>query len=144
MDSAVLQISSDKYKLDIDMIHTFLHHHAPWAKGISYKTVKQAIEGSLCFGAYLGTQQVGFARIVTDFATFGYLCDVFVLPEFRSKGYARALIQYISESKVLRDLRRMVLVTSDAHHVYRPFGFESLAHPERNMELHRPDVYTRR
>lgn len=143
MDNAVLQISSDKHRLDVDMIHTFLHDHAPWAKGIAYETVKQAIEGSLCFGAYLGEQQVGFARVVTDHATFGYLCDVFVLPEFRSKGYARALMKNISEHKLLSGLRRIVLVTSDAHHVYRPFGFENLAHPERYMELHRPDIYTR-
>ena len=70
MDSAVLQISSDKHKLDVGMIHTFLHHHAPWAKGISYETIKQAIEGSLGFAVYLGTQQVCFARVVTDFPTF--------------------------------------------------------------------------
>ena len=124
------------------MIHTFLHRHTPWAKGVAYETVKQAITGSLCFGAYLGSQQIGFARVVTDYATFGYLCDVFVLPEFRSKGYARALMKHIFESDLLSKLRRIVLVTSDVHEVYRPFGFENLAHPERYMELHRPDIYT--
>lgn len=141
MTNAALRISSDKSELDIDVIHAFLRDHAAWSKGISRKTVERAIEGSLCFGAYLGEHQIGFARVVTDMATFGYLCDVFVLPEYRSRGYAAELMRHIFGSETLKGLRRIVLVTSDAHGVYLPHGFTALAHPDRYMELHRPDVY---
>ena len=136
-----LRISSDKSELDIGVIHAFLRDHAAWSKGISRNTVERAIEGSLCIGAYLGGRQIGFARVVTDMATFGYLCDVFVLPEYRSRGYAAEMMRYIFDSEMLKGLRRIVLVTSDAHGVYSPHGFTGLAHPERYMELHRPDVY---
>jgi GNAT superfamily N-acetyltransferase len=119
----LLRVSSDKRELDVDMIHTFLSQQAPWAKGISRATLDRAIEGSLCFGAYLGTRQIGFARVVTDLATFAYLCDVFILPESRSNGYAAALIARIFESDVFLSMRRIVLVTSDAHELYRPVGF---------------------
>lgn len=141
MSIDVLRISSDKSELDIDVIHAFLHNHAAWSKGIPRATVERAIEGSLCFGAYLGERQVGFARVVTDMATFGYLCDVFVLQEFRSRGYAAALMRHIFGSDLLSGLRRIILVTTDAHGVYRPHGFTGLGHPERYMELHRPGVY---
>jgi GNAT superfamily N-acetyltransferase len=136
-----LRISSDKKELDIDVIHAFLRDHAAWSKGIPRETVERAIEGSLCFGAYLGSCQIGFARVVTDMATFGYLCDVFILPEYRSRGYAAALMDHIFGADLLKGLRRIVLVTTGAHGVYRQHGFEALAHPERYMELHRPDVY---
>lgn len=141
MNTDLLRVSTDRHELDIDMIHAFLHDHAPWSIGISRRTVERAIEGSLCFGAYLGKRQVGFARVVTDFATFGYLCDVFVLPEFQSRGYAAALMQHIFDSDRLKGLRRIVLVTSNAHGLYRRYGFEDLAHPGKYMELHRPDIY---
>jgi GNAT superfamily N-acetyltransferase len=141
MEIDALRISSDKGELDIDVIHAFLRDHAAWAKGIPRATVERAIEGSLCFGAYLGKRQVGFARVVTDMATFGYLCDVFVLPDYRLRGYAAALMHHIFDSDLLKGLRRIVLVTSNAHDVYQPYGFEALANPERYMELHRPDVY---
>ncbi|WP_207004404.1 GNAT family N-acetyltransferase [Trinickia mobilis] len=136
-----LRISSNKSELDIDVIHAFLRDHAAWSKGIPRETVERAIEGSLCFGAYLGKRQIGFARVVTDMATFGYLCDVFVLPEYRAHGYAAAVMRHIFGSDLLKGLRRIVLVTSDAHGVYRPHGFNGLTHPEWYMELHRPDVY---
>lgn len=136
-----LRISSDKRELNIDVIHAFLHDHAAWSKGIPRETLERAIEGSLCFGAYLGKRQIGFARVVTDMATFGYLCDVFVLPEYRSRGYAAALMRHIFDADLLNGLRRIILVTTDAHGVYRPHGFTALANPERYMELHRPDVY---
>ncbi|HEV3104590.1 MAG TPA: GNAT family N-acetyltransferase [Trinickia sp.] len=141
MDHDVLRISADKHELDIDLIHAFLRDHASWSLGIARNTVERAIEGSLCFGAYLGRRQVGFARVVTDMATFGYLCDVFVLPEFQSRGYAAALMAHILDSDLLKGLRRIVLVTSDAHGLYQQYGFERLAHPEKYMEVHRPDVY---
>src|SRR6202162_714386 len=141
MNSQTLRISSDKDELEIEVIYNFLHEHAEWAKGISRDTVVRAINGSLCFGAYLGTKQVGFARVVTDMATFGYLCDVFVLPKFRSKGYASALMKHIFDLTLIKGMRRIVLVTSDAHRVYRPFGFENLSHPDKYMELHRPHIF---
>lgn len=141
MTDAPLRISTDKRELDVDVIHAFLRDQAPWSLGIARHIVERAIEGSLCFGAYLGERQVAFARVVTDYATFGYLCDVFVLPEYRSRGYAAALVQHIFEAEPLTQLRRIVLVTTDAHGLYRPCGFEALAHPHKYMELHRPDVY---
>lgn len=135
-------ISSDKHALDIDMIFTFLHDHAYWSKGIARETLERAIDGSVCFGAYLAGRQVAFARLVTDMATFAYLCDVFVLPEYRQRGYGQALIRHILDSGWIKGLRRIVLVTSDAHELYRPNGFSALASPEKYMEIARPDIYT--
>jgi GNAT superfamily N-acetyltransferase len=97
-----LRISSDKRALDIDMIHAFLRDHAYWSKGIPKETVERAIEGSLCFGGFVGDKQVAFARLVTDMATFAYLCDVFVLPEYRGHGYGRALMAISSNPICLR------------------------------------------
>lgn len=142
VDTDVLHISTNKHELDLDMIHAFLHDQAPWSIGIARHTVERAIEGSLCFGAYLGKRQVGFARVITDFVTFGYLCDVFVLPEFQSRGYAALLMQHVVDSDVLQGLRRIVLVTSNAHGLYRRYGFDKLAHPEKYMEVHRPNIYS--
>lgn len=136
-----LHISSDKRALDIDMIHAFLSDQAYWSKGIPRETLERAIEGSVCFGAYVQHKQVAFARLVTDMATFAYLCDVFVLPEYRANGYGRALMSHIFDSDLLKGLRRIVLVTSDAHELYRPLGFQSLGSPEKYMEIARPDIY---
>ncbi|MGN4067982.1 GNAT family N-acetyltransferase [Burkholderia gladioli] len=138
-----LRISSDKRELDVDAIHAFLHDHAPWSLGIPREVVQQSIDGSLCFGAFLGETFVGFARLVTDLATFAYLCDVFVLPEHRGQGHARTLIDQVFADPRVSGLRRIALVTSDAHGLYAPAGFVAPAHPERWMELHRPEVYRR-
>lgn len=139
--SPALRISTDRRELDVDTIHAFLRDHAPWALGIPREVVQQSIDGSLCFGAFVGDTFVGFARLVTDLATFGYLCDVFVLPAHRGHGYARVLIDTIFADPRVTKLRRVALVTSDAHGLYAPAGFAAPAHPERWMELHRPDVY---
>jgi GNAT superfamily N-acetyltransferase len=144
MTHTELTISTDHLAMDLDMIHAFLTEHTAWARGISRETVAQSLDGSLCFGGFVGAKQVAFARLVTDYATFGYLCDVFVLEPFRGQGYAKALMRAVFESPMTQKLRRIVLVTTDAHAVYRPFGFEPVAHPERYMELHRPDIYTSR
>ncbi|WP_436408029.1 GNAT family N-acetyltransferase [Burkholderia oklahomensis] len=136
-----LRFSTDKAELDIDAIYAFLRDEARWSKGIPRDVVERAIAGSLCFGAYLDGRLVGFARLVTDQATFAYLCDVFVLSEHRGKGYGRALIDHVFAHDTVRGLRRVALVTTDAHALYRPVGFTAPAHPERWMELHRPDVY---
>jgi len=141
VQAAELTISSDKADLDIEMIHAFLSRQTAWAQGMSRDTLERAIAGSLCFGGYVGGRQIAFARPITDEATFAYLCDVFVLPDYRGKGYASALMKHIFASPSLTGLRRIVLVTTDAHHVYRPHGFRELANPERYMELHDPDVY---
>ncbi|MDR6449044.1 GNAT family N-acetyltransferase [Paraburkholderia sp. 22099] len=141
MQAAELTISSDKANLDIEMIHAFLSRQTAWAKGMPRDTLERAIAGSLCFGGYVGGRQIAFARLITDEATFAYLCDVFVLPDYRGKGYASALMKHVFASPSLTGLRRIVLVTTDAHHVYRPHGFRELANPERYMELHNPDVY---
>ncbi|MFD1558492.1 GNAT family N-acetyltransferase [Paraburkholderia silviterrae] len=138
----VLRISSDNSELDIDVVYDFLHKHAAWSKGIGRETVERAIERSLCFGGYLGQRQVAFARVVTDMATFAYLCDVFVLPEFQTRGYAHALLDHIFGSDLLKGLRRIVLVTSNAHGVYKRHGFTNISHPERYMELYRPNIYS--
>lgn len=141
MQANDLTISSNKADLDIEMIYTFLTQQTPWAKGMPRDTFERAVAGSLCFGGYLDGRQIAFVRLVTDQATFAYLCDVFVLPEYRGKGVASALLKHIFASPSLTGLRRIVLVTSDAHHVYAPHGFTGLANPERYMELHNPAIY---
>lgn len=142
MQSERLHISSDKHALDIDTIHAFLSDRAYWSKGIPRDTLERAIDGSVCFGGYVRGKQVAFARLVTDGATFAYLCDVFVLPEYRNRGYGQALISHIFDSELIKGLRRVVLVTSDAHELYRPHGFQALGSPERYMEIVRADIYS--
>ncbi|KVK87279.1 MULTISPECIES: GNAT family N-acetyltransferase [Burkholderia] len=139
--TSALRFSTDNAELDIDAIHAFLRDEAHWSTGIPRDVVERAIAGSLCFGAYLDERLVGFARLVTDRATFAYLCDVFVLRAFRGNGYGGALIDHVFAHDAVRGLRRVMLVTSDAHGLYRPVGFVAPAHPERWMELHRPNVY---
>ncbi|WP_322079118.1 GNAT family N-acetyltransferase [Burkholderia cepacia] len=141
---ATLRFSTDKHELDVDAIFDFLHRDAYWSQGIPRDVVEKAIEGSLCFGAYVGDRLVGFARLVTDHATFAYLCDVFVLPAERGNGYGRALIDHVFAQEMVQGLRRIMLVTSDAHELYRPVGFGPCANPERVMEIRRPDIYAKR
>jgi N-acetylglutamate synthase-like GNAT family acetyltransferase len=133
-------ISSDPQKLDLEVIHGYLTR-SYWAQGISKEIVQKAIEGSLCFGVYHFDKQVGFARVVTDHATFAYLCDVFVLEEHRGKGLSKKLMEAIMKHPSLQGLRRFMLVTKDAHGLYEPFGFQRPPIPDRYMEIHRPDVY---
>lgn len=135
-------ISCDTSKLDLAVVHGFLST-SYWALGLPQHVLHRAIEGSLCFGLYLGDSQVGFARIITDKATFAYLCDVFVLEAFRGKGLGRWLMEAIISHPDLQGLRRFVLVTRDAHGLYEQFGFRPLARPDGYMECHRPDIYTR-
>ena len=134
-------ISTDRSRLDIDVIHHFLTN-SYWAKGIPRETVARSIEHSLCFGIYNETGQVGFARVITDYATFAYIGDVFVLEPYRGRGLSRWLMQCILDHPQLQRLRRWSLVTRDAHGLYSQFGFKPLASPGRWMELHDPEVYT--
>ena len=133
-------VSTDPARLDVDAVHTFLTS-SYWALGIPRAVVERAIAGSICFGLFHGQRQIGFARVVTDRATFAYLADVYVLEEHRGRGLARWLIETVIAHPDLRGLRRFVLVTRDAHGLYEQFGFTPLAKPENYMEKHWPDVY---
>jgi GNAT superfamily N-acetyltransferase len=137
------EITSDKSCLDIGAIHSFLSQ-TYWSAGIPREVVERAIANSLCFGAMSDGEQVGFARVVTDKATFAYLADVYVLPEHRGKGLSRRLMEEIIRHRDLQGLRRMLLATRDAHGLYVKFGFKPLAAPDRIMELHDPNVYAPR
>ncbi len=133
-------ISTDKGRLDFAVIHGFLTM-SYWAAGVPMDVVKRSIEHSLAFGVYKEDQQVGFARIITDYATFAYLGDVFILEPFRGRGLSKWLMEVIVGHPELQGLRRWVLLTRDAHGLYRQVGFTELSHPERYMEMHFPDVY---
>ena len=138
-----LQVNTDKDSLDIGLIHHFLATEAYWSRGIPRATVERAIAGSLCFGGYVDGRQVAFARVVTDGATFGYLADVFVLPEHRGQGHSKTLVAAIMAHPQLQGLRRFSLATSDAHGLYAGFGFAAPVRPQNLMEKLDQDVYTR-
>ena len=127
-------ISTDPSRFDKMMIHQFLSKRSYWAKGVPMDVVERSMEGSLCFGVFLGKQQVGFARVISDFSTMAYLADVFILKDFRGQGLGKLLIQGILDHPKLQNLRRWLLVTLDAHNLYNQFGFRSLKKPERLME----------
>jgi GNAT superfamily N-acetyltransferase len=133
-------ISTDKSLLNIEVIKNYLSNESYWARNIPVETVKKSIEGSFCFGLYLNERkniseitQVGFARVVTDYATFGYIADVFVLEQFRGRGLAKYLMETIMGHPDLQGLRRWMLATKDAHGLYAEFGFSPLDKPERIM-----------
>lgn len=133
-------ISTDRTRLSLDTIHAFLVD-CYWAKGIPKEVVARSIKQSLCFGMYLGKKQIGFARVISDYATYAYIGDVFVLEEFRGQGLGKWLMGCIMEHPRLQGLRRWSLLTRDAHGLYQQFGFRPLEAPGRWMELHRPDIY---
>jgi GNAT superfamily N-acetyltransferase len=134
------EISTDKSRLDRAAIHAYLTQ-SYWSPGVPRAVVERAIEHSLCFGVFHEGAQVGFARVVTDRATFAYLADVYLLEAHRGRGLARELVGAVMAHPELQGLRRMLLATRDAHGLYAKFGFRPLAAPDRMMELHRPDVY---
>jgi GNAT superfamily N-acetyltransferase len=134
------EISTDNERLDIDLIHEFLRS-SYWAKDIPREVVEKAIEHSLCFGAFCAGRQIGFGRVVTDFATFGYVADVFVIPEHRGQGVSKLILRAMLDHTRLQGLRRLLLATRDAHSLYAQFGFAPVAHPEHLMTIHNPDVY---
>lgn len=137
-------ISTDNGRLDIDVIHGYLSGESYWAKGIPVETVKRSIDNSLCFGVYHNNGQVGFARLVTDKATFAYLADVFIVEAHRGRGLSKWLVEVIHAHPDVQGLRRWMLGTRDAHGLYAQFGWTSL--PEellgRFMQRHDPDVYS--
>ena len=135
-------ISTNKEKLDVDLIHSFLNG-TYWAEGIQKDTIRRSIEGSLCFGVFENDKQIGFARMITDKATFAYLADVFIIEEYRGRGLSKWLMEVIMSHPDLQRLRRMILVTKDVHGLYKQFGFVPLINVERWMQKLDPDVYKR-
>ena len=136
-----LRISSDRAEVDIDLVHRFLHADAYWCRGVPRAVLETAIAHSLCFSAFVDDRQVGFARVISDRATFAYLCDVFVLPQARGQGVSKRMLETILAHPHLQGLRRFLLATADAHRLYAQYGFAPLTGPERFMERYRPDVY---
>jgi len=135
------ECSFDKSRLDVDAIHAFLAS-TYWSPGVPRETVERAIDNSLCIGGYMAGQQVAFARMVTDRATFAYLADVYVIPSHSGKGLSRRLLEALTSHPDVQGLRRMLLVTRDAQGLYAKFGFKPLAAPERFMERHNPNAYS--
>jgi GNAT superfamily N-acetyltransferase len=129
-----VEISTERAKLDVDVIHGFLAR-SYWAGGISREKVARSLEGSLCFGLFVDGRQAGFARVISDRTTFAYLCDVFVLEEHRGRGLAKRLIAAVRAHPDLAGLRRFLLATRDAHGLYEPFGFTCVTEPRKFMEV---------
>jgi GNAT superfamily N-acetyltransferase len=128
-------VSTDKGKLDVGMIHHFLYTTAYWAVGRPMSIMRKSIDNSLCFGLYDDGQQVGFARVVTDLATFGWVCDVFLLPSHRGQGLGKWLIECIVNHPEVKNLRRLVLSSRDSREFYNKFGgFQALHYPDNWME----------
>jgi len=137
------ELSTNPSRLDRAMIHRFLSEESYWATGVPRAVVDRSIEHSLCFGVYRADEQVAFARVITDRATFAYLADVFVLPECRADGLGQWMIGIVMRHPELQGLRRFLLATKDAHGLYARFGFAPLANPTRFLEHFDPDVYAR-
>ena len=135
-----IEISTDSARFDLDLIHSFLSN-CYWAAGIPRDVVQKSIERSLCFGVFDHGKQVGFARVITDRATFAYLGDVFIVESYRGRGLSKRLMEAIVAHPELQNLRRWSLVTRDAHDLYARFGFEPLPAPKRWMQKHDPNVY---
>jgi GNAT superfamily N-acetyltransferase len=135
------RVTCDLHHLNRDFVATFLAN-TYWAQNIPRDVVEKSLEGSICFSLLEGDRQIGFARVVSDKATFAYLCDVFVIPECRSKGLGTWLVECVMSHPDLQGLRRWLLVTRDAHEIYKKYGFTALARPEGVMEIHNPEIYS--
>ena len=133
-----VEVSSDKARLDIPLIHGFLANESYWVRNISRSDVEACIENSLCFGVFVDGAQVGFARVVTDYVRFAHILDVFVLPAFRGRGLSKLLMSNLLSHAALRTITKYTLGTADAQGLYRQFGFDLPANPERQMELVKP------
>ena len=134
-------IDTERARLDLNVIQSFLNIESYWAQERTLEQIKTSIENSICFGLYDGTAQIGFARVVSDQATFAYLGDVFILDGFRSQGLSKWLMETLLEHPDLQNLRRWILATRDAHGLYKQFGFNDLKHPDRWMERPAPNAY---
>ncbi len=135
-------ISTDPAKLDLKAIHHFLNTQSYWSQGITFEKVQKAAAHSITFGLYHNGQQAGYTRVISDQTSFAYICDVFVLPEFRGRGLSKWLMQTVSSHPELQGLRRWVLATKDAHGLYSQFEFTALSIPERWMERYNAHAYT--
>ena len=142
MEMGRFLISTDRAKLDLDVIHKFLTH-SYWAAGIPRATVARSIENSLCFGVYDDSNQIGFARVISDFATYAYVADVFILEPYRERGLGKELMASVMAHPQLQGLRRWSLATRDAHGLYAQFGFTALENPSRSMEIVDWELYSR-
>lgn len=131
-------LSTDKQLLDFNVIYSFLNNESYWSKGIPVERLQKAIANSICFGVYHHHQQCGFARVITDTATFAYICDVFITPEYRGRGLSKWLIKSITNHQELQGLRRWSLATADAHGLYGQYGFTPVSKPELWMEIYNP------
>lgn len=136
------EISTDPHRVDLLLVHEFLTK-SYWAKGVPLETVERSIQGSICFGIFAGEKQVGFARVISDRATFAYLADVFVIGPYRGQGLSKWMMACIKSHPQLQGLRRWLLATADAHGLYAQFGFTVLKAPERWMEIHDSSVYSK-
>jgi len=134
------EINTDRKKLDIGLIHDYLDKRSYWATGRSRETIERSIRNSVNFGIYKGSQQIGFGRVITDYATFAWVADVFILEEERGKGLSKWLMEVMIAHPKLQKFRRWVLATKDAHELYRRFGFTELKKPERWMERRDPNT----
>ncbi|MCC8408060.1 GNAT family N-acetyltransferase [Mucilaginibacter sp. UR6-1] len=132
------EISTDKSRINVDVVFNYLSNESYWAKGMPFEKLRVAIDNSMCFSIYNSGDQAGFARVVTDKATFAYLCDVFVLKQHRGMGLSKWLVQTILSHPELQGLRRWLLATADAHGLYKQFGFEVINNPERWMGIYKP------
>ncbi len=134
MPISMFEISTDRTRLDVDYVHRYLSQECYWAIGRSRAVVEKSLANSLCFGVYDGARQIGFARVVTDYATFAWLCDVFIDAAYRGHGLGKQLVEAVITHPELQGLRNFILATRDAHELYRRYGgFEALAAPERWM-----------
>jgi len=141
MENGKVLIKDGKENMDIGLIHKFLSEQSYWAKGISYNFVENSLTHSFNVGAFVDEQQVGFGRVITDFYTFGWLADFFVLKEHREKGISKLMLSYLLDQPWYNRLRRVMLNTSDAQGLYRQFAFRDLKNPANILEIHRPDIY---
>ena len=131
-------ISTDKALLNLELVYHYLSIDSYWAKGLPFETFSASVKNSMCFGVYKGKAQAGFARVITDEATFAYICDVFIIPGYRKEGLSKWLIQTVLKCPGLQGLRRWSLATADAHGLYGQFGFRPITRPERWMEIFKP------
>lgn len=136
------RISTNDTEFDVNYIHQFLTH-SYWAENIPIETVRRSIKGSLSFGVFENDRQIGFARVITDHASFAYIADVFIDESYRGKGLSKWLMEIILQHPSLQGLRRIMLATRDAHGLYAQFGFTPIKEPQRWMQIHNPDVYLR-
>jgi GNAT superfamily N-acetyltransferase len=134
-------VSTDQARLDVALVHRYLSRQSYWARGVALEVVQRAIRNSLCFGLYEHDLQIGFARVVTDASTIGFLADVFIVPGHRGRGLGKQLMAVVMAHPDLQGLRRFMLATRDAHGLYRQFGFTEPKNPQLLMERHVPDIY---